>query len=147
MKKKLFVDFDGVLHRYSKGWHDGTIYDGPVEGAREAMAHLLASGYEVWIYSTRNYGRIVKGVLQRDQCNEIATWLTKYEIPCTGIYDGAGKPRGHLFIDDNAVRFDGNWSKTTSEVESFKNWTKKIREEADLAADPISVLTNYEKSI
>ena len=35
--KTIAVDFDGFIHKYSKGWHDGSIYDEPVEGAAEAL--------------------------------------------------------------------------------------------------------------
>lgn len=29
-KKTIVFDFDGVIHRYSKGWQNGSIYDKPV---------------------------------------------------------------------------------------------------------------------
>ena len=28
----LGLDFDGVIHKNSKGFHDGTIYDEPLDG-------------------------------------------------------------------------------------------------------------------
>ena len=34
------VDFDGPIHRNSKGFYDGTIYDDPVEGIAEALKEL-----------------------------------------------------------------------------------------------------------
>ncbi len=40
MELKIAVDFDGVIHRYSKGWHDGTIYDPPMDGCYDAMNQL-----------------------------------------------------------------------------------------------------------
>jgi hypothetical protein len=39
-RPKVLVDFDGVIHRYSKGWGDGTVYDPPVAGARAALRKL-----------------------------------------------------------------------------------------------------------
>jgi hypothetical protein len=48
---RLLVDFDGVIHRYSHGWMDGTAYDGPIDGAREMLGQLHALGYEIVIFS------------------------------------------------------------------------------------------------
>ena len=39
-KKTICVDFDGVIHAYSKGFHDGTIYDPPTPGTSLALQKL-----------------------------------------------------------------------------------------------------------
>jgi len=53
MRKTISVDFDGVIHRYSKGWHDGTTYDVPMPGAFEAICKMRLRGYDVVIHSAR----------------------------------------------------------------------------------------------
>lgn len=35
------IDFDGVIHKYSQGWHDGTCYDDPMDGALESVRELM----------------------------------------------------------------------------------------------------------
>ena len=46
------VDFDGVIHKNSKGYHDGTVYDDPVEGVREPL-EKLSEKYTVIVYSAK----------------------------------------------------------------------------------------------
>lgn len=112
MSKTIAVDFDGVLHAYSKGWQDGTIYDGPIPGAREAMQDFLAAGFEIVIYSTRCHDRVVNGIPQDNQVADITLWLDRHDIPFTRIWTEPGKPLAALFIDDNALRFTGDWLDT-----------------------------------
>lgn len=95
-KPKLLVDFDGVIHYYRKGWHDGTPYDVPIPGAKHALAQLTAQGYEVVIFSTRDFQQIVD-------------WLILYGFPpyrVTNIKEPA-----LAIIDDRAIHFK-SWFET-----------------------------------
>ena len=38
--KNIAVDFDGVLHNFDKGWHDGTCYGDPFRGGLEAIKEM-----------------------------------------------------------------------------------------------------------
>lgn len=105
------IDFDGVLHAYSKGWQDGGIYDVPVAGAKDALEEFLKMGWEVVIYSTRCYDRMSRGHLELNQVEDMKTWLALHGIPYTRIHTEPGKPVCKLFIDDNAFRFEGDWNR------------------------------------
>ena len=36
----IAIDFDGVIHKNSLGYHDGTVYDEPIPGAIKAIKAL-----------------------------------------------------------------------------------------------------------
>ena len=38
--KNLAIDFDGVIHNFDKGYHDGTCYGDPIEGSLQAIKDL-----------------------------------------------------------------------------------------------------------
>jgi histidinol phosphatase-like enzyme len=54
-KSKLVIalDFDGVIHKDDKGYHDGTIYGNPIDGVESALEHLSKS-YTLVIYSCKS---------------------------------------------------------------------------------------------
>jgi hypothetical protein len=89
----VLVDFDGVIHRYSAGWKDGSTYDSPMPGAKEALKSLTDEGYEVVIFSTRDSDQIVK-------------WLEFWDFPEYKITNE--KIPAVAIIDDRAIRFV-NW--------------------------------------
>jgi histidinol phosphatase-like enzyme len=121
---KIAIDFDGVIHGYSKGWQDGSIYDPPVDGAAEALRKLKEAGHTLYIFSTRTNPVFKKKEGAADQKKLMEDWLEKYQIPFDKIWT-FGKPMADIFIDDRAIGFKGSWSDTIGDVESFKVWNRE----------------------
>lgn len=120
---KIAVDFDGVLHGYSKGWGDGTIYDPPVPGAAEAMQRLKEMGHTLYIFTTRTNPIFKDKNASNAQKKAVEQWLKDHNIPFDKVWT-FGKPMADIFIDDRAIGFRGNWNQTLDEVINFTVWTK-----------------------
>lgn len=118
-KPAIAIDLDGVLHKYSKGYDDGTIYDGPIPGAQNALS-ILSKKYHIVIFSTRNHDRVIRGKAEKHQVKEMEAWLKKHKLAYDEIHTAPGKPICKLFIDDKAYRFEGNWFQTLVDVEKMK---------------------------
>lgn len=118
--KTLAIDFDGVIHGYSKGWNGGEIYDPPVEGVAEAIQALKEEGYRIYIYSTRN-NKAFRKKDDPDQKPLMEAYLKEHNIPFDKIWN-FGKPMAHIYIDDRALKFEGNWKQTLDDVRAFKTW-------------------------
>ncbi len=121
-QKTIAVDFDGVIHAYGKGWHDGTIYDVPVAGVKQGLARLQRAGFWVMIYTTRASDRTIDGVQEKGQLPELKAWLAKHSIPYDEIYTGE-KPIYVALIDDRAVRFEPNPSRLASLFGLLSPWS------------------------
>jgi hypothetical protein len=102
----IAVDFDGVIHAYSRGWADGTIYDPPLPGALNGLRTLMRED-AVFIHTSR-------------EPKQVAEWLTGHGFACQTEYDGLfwnqrrrllvtnRKLPALYYLDDRAVRFT-NW--------------------------------------
>jgi len=102
--KRILMDFDRVIHKYSGGWQDGTIYDEPIKGAIEAIYQLRDAGWEIVIFTALSPHGEKRNELIRE-------WLAKYglgELVVTNT-----KLPLTVLIDDNAIRFT-NWQETLS---------------------------------
>ena len=109
MKKTIVFDFDGVIHRYSKGWQDGNIYDKPTKGIKETIEELRKK-YRVVIVSTRSSTEEGK--------QNILKWLNKYNIQVDDIL--AEKPPAIMYVD-------GNCKTLMRDIRNFRCWTEKAR--------------------
>lgn len=94
------VDFDGVLHRYSRGWHDGSCYDPPVQGAFEALREIRRRGYRIVVYSARLDGD------RGWQAAAMREWFERHggRDLLRGI-TFEPKPSAIAYIDDRALPF------------------------------------------
>ena len=106
----ISVDFDGVIHQCSKGYHDGTIYDAPVAGSKEALKKL-SEKYTVIIHTCK--AKADRGLVNGKTGTELVwEWLKKHDMDQYVSKVTAEKPRAVAYIDDKAVSFTGNWENT-----------------------------------
>lgn len=99
----IMIDFDGVIHRYSKKWNGGSIYDPPVKGVKDALRFLKEElGYKIIVFTTR-----VLTDPEETQRRSMKTWLKNHEIPYDAIT--CKKLPATIYIDDRGFRFSGTW--------------------------------------
>lgn len=112
-RRTIAVDFDGVIHRYGKGWQDGSIYDEPIDGAREALARIHRR-YQVVIFTTR----VNPSMPGHDrQWEAMDGWLSRHGFEPGEHYDEIThvKPPALAYIDDRALHFV-DWEQALGEL-------------------------------
>ena len=146
--KTIAIDFDGVIHAYSKGWQDGSIYDKPIEGIFEFIGQLFKNGYSVYIHSTRNSSQIKNWlqwyimVTEYDveglggdptiykytrygyTCQKIPFWV-KFWNKKNVLGISRRKLPAQIYIDDRAYKFDAinlQNGQIIPDIENFKTW-------------------------
>jgi len=123
--KRIMVDLDGTIHRYSKGFQDGSLYDDPFPQAKEALQKLKSQGFEIVIFTSRVSPEVVAyyGENLKDQYINIANWLSNNEIPFDRIT--ASKLDADFYIDDRAIYIkNGNWQNVLNEIDKRSNKKK-----------------------
>jgi len=118
----IAIDFDGVIHSYSRGWQGGKIYDPPVEGTREALTELRAKGWKIYIFSTRT-NKIYHKNDHPPQEERMKTYLEEHGIPYDKIWS-FGKPMADIYLDDRALNFRGKWVDSLQEIKQFQVWNR-----------------------
>jgi hypothetical protein len=114
--KRIMIDFDGTIHKYSKGWKDGTVYDEPISGAKQFIDQLKDDGFEVVVFTSRLSVSSLGQEVVNEQKEMIEMWLKKYGIEVDGIT--AEKIPATAYIDDLAIEFDGWNHELISKIKS-----------------------------
>lgn len=143
--KTIAIDFDGVIHKYSKWWQDGSIYDEPVSWAIESIKHFMDKWYAVFIFSTRDPKQIKKWFYSRYwiECyswDDPMNWMDfsyldlPFDVKVINFWNNWfskfwGKPNilwitskklvAEIYIDDRAFRFEWNWEKSLKQITSL----------------------------
>jgi phosphoheptose isomerase len=110
------IDFDKVIHRCSKGYYDGTIYDEPVKGAYEAL-EKLSKRYTVIVYTCK--AKPDRGLVNGKTGTELVwQWLREHNMAQFVSKVTAEKPRARFYIDDKAIRFT-DWDSAFEMIEEI----------------------------
>lgn len=107
-KRNIAVDFDGVLNNYT-GYDPHNLFT-PRSGAKEFLEKLHEQ-YDIIIYSTRNSSEIVK-------------WLEKYHFDKYVKVVTDKKPPAVAYIDDRAIRFNGDYRECLENLTEKAYWQK-----------------------
>ena len=114
-KRTIAIDFDGVIHRYSRGFQGlDNAYDPPMPGVRQSLETLKQRGWTLIVVSSR-------------PVDVIEEWLKKYQMLRFFEEITNTKLPAQYYIDDHAIRFDKNdefaWEKTLA----FIAWDRNNR--------------------
>ena len=112
--KNIAIDFDGVIHVFDKGWHDGTCYGEPIAGSLQAIKKL-SEKFNIIIFTAKaKPGRpLVNG---KTGTELVAEWLKKHDVYKYVDEITAEKPRSQIYIDDKGYHFK-NWDDTLKYVD------------------------------
>jgi len=113
----LAIDFDGVIHSFDKGFHDGTCYGDPLPGSLEAI-RKLSKKYRIVIFTAKAKPNrpLVNG---KNGIQLIEEWLDKHDILGCVSEITAEKPRAFLYIDDNGYRHT-DWESTLNFIKKYE---------------------------
>lgn len=117
--KRLVFDFDGVIHKYSEGYQNGSLYDPPMDGSKETLEKLVTAGYQIYIQTARLHPAFHD---VEEEYKKIVAWLDKYGFELDKHYHEItnNKPPAKVYIDDNAFRFT-NWNNILSNINLLTN--------------------------
>ncbi len=105
------VDLDGVLNTFDE-WRGPEHFHPPREGAREFLAALCAGGYRVVVLTVRWHEWVSK-------------WLQEYGLAEFVDEVTDRKPPAHVYIDDRAICFRGDFAETLEQVRTHRPFWEK----------------------
>ena len=123
MYKVICVDFDGVIHPYTKGWVGLTPdVEAPVKGVREELEALKEQKFRIVVFTTR--AQTAEGV------EAVKKYLELWRVPFDDIT--AQKVGAHCYIDDRSIRFNGKGKGLADKVINFKPWLQQAERVIDI---------------
>ena len=106
-RKTIAIDFDGVIHKYSKGFQGlANAYDEPMEGTFEALTKLKSLGFDLKIMSSRP-APVIEEWLHHYGMSELITEVSNHKFPAT------------VYIDDRGFKFE-SWNQVDDIINLMK---------------------------
>lgn len=112
-KPTVVFDLDGVIHSYVSGWQGvDVIPDPPVPLIQEEIERIRKAGYKVVVVSTR--------CVNPAGMDAVKNYLDVNGIVVDEVL--AEKPPALVYIDDRAIRFDGDPRGLLEQIQQFRPW-------------------------
>ena len=107
------IDLDGVLNNYKK--YEENVIPEIREGAAEFLNKLCRlNKYEIILFTSRDK-QLSENWLKENNVHHYFKEITNIKKPAS------------IYIDDRALKFNGNFNQTLEEIENFKvHWTKTV---------------------
>ena len=109
-KKTIAIDLDGVLDEYNGKYNENNIPK-IKKGAKEFVKEL-SNNYELILFTTRNSKQATKWLKENN--------IDEYFKEITNI-----KPPAYIYLDNRALKFDGNYNETLNEIKNYKTYWNK----------------------
>lgn len=114
-KTNIGIDFDKVIHGCSKGYFDGTVYDDPVSGTREAL-EKISNFYNIIVFTCK--AKPDRGLVEGKSGTQLVwEWLEKHGLSRYISKVTSEKPRAVAYIDDKAIEFK-SWNETLTSLKA-----------------------------
>lgn len=108
-KKTILIDLDGVLNSYNGNFNEK--YIPPIKEGAYDFIKSLSEEFKIKIFTTRNKILTSKWIIE-NKLDEFIEDITNIKDICW------------LYIDDRAIKFDGNYKNLRLDIENFKPWYK-----------------------
>lgn len=126
-KKTICIDFDGVIHDYSKGWQGEDVFGQMIANADTGTSVLKKKGWTIIIFTTRK------------KTEKLEKWLKDNNISYDHINENpeqpeqsSGKVVADVYLDDRGVCFRGRWdSWLIREIIDFEPWQEQARKDME----------------
>ncbi|MEK6896037.1 MAG: hypothetical protein AABX12_01080 [Nanoarchaeota archaeon] len=109
-KHPLCLDFDGVLAEYD-GYKGEEHLGKPLTGAKQFLEQLNSVNLKWVVFTTRPRERIVK-------------WFQEHQLPMPEGITHIKMP-APAYIDDRAIKFDGDFDKLIRDMKDFNVYWNK----------------------
>lgn len=106
-KKTVAIDLDGVLDNYTKYTDE---IPSVRKGAREFIVKL-SKDYDLILFTTRS-SKLATEWLINNEIDKYFKDVTNVKIPA------------HIYIDDRAINFNGDYDKTLEKIKNFNVYWK-----------------------
>ena len=100
------VDLDGVLNTFDE-WRGSEYFHPPRAGAAEFLRKLNNAGYRVVVFTVRYHGWVEKWLAEHGLAEQVSAVTDR-------------KPPAHVYLDDRAVCFRGDFEQAFREIQAFR---------------------------